>query len=372
MAWTLPEVVVTALATLSSMLISVAFISATTAAMQTMDAKNLGRRQRMEEIAQYLAFKKVPTHIVSKILDFYEYYDSVFQRAGEFSQLPFDLAMTLNVHLYKELLRKCPVFYNISTEAMLQLLSEMRMSVATPYHIVVHEGQPNHNLYFIHRGHVRVWKNFDDDQRRQQLVTLTIGDFFGEGTLLEHLEGRKGVATATVECASFVELLTLTRESLERVLVEHHHDAKVRRRCTAHPPAATAAAAVAAHPSHRPPPPHPTRAALRGAASRGRRCYTSPRRCATTPRRTTGGTRRPTCSRHRAPRRAAARRSRGTSRVASARGATRTRRAARPRAAAPKAATRRRRRAPAEGSCPSGRWCGVHRASRVPTHATRT
>ena len=70
--------------------------------------------------------------------------------------------------------------------------------MATPYHIVVHEGQPNHNLYFIHRGHVRVWKNFDDDTKRHQLVTLTIGDFFGEGTLLEHMEGRKGLATATV------------------------------------------------------------------------------------------------------------------------------------------------------------------------------
>ena len=213
-AWTLPEVVVTALATLSSMLISVAFISATTAAMQSMDAKTLGRRHRMEEMAQYLAFRRVgrlscrrlscrrltrrltrkrpephlatppltswprffssppcsvqvPARIVSRILDFYEYYNSSsFGRTGEFSQLPFDLAMTLNVHLYKELLRKCPVFYNISTEAMLQLLSEMRMSVATPYHIVVHEGQPNHNLYFIHRGHVRVWKNFDDDRTR--------------------------------------------------------------------------------------------------------------------------------------------------------------------------------------------------------------
>ena len=136
-AVTLPEVVVTALATLSGMLISAAFISAMTAAMQVMDAKNLGRRQRMEEMAQYLAFKKVPHTIVAKILDFYEYYDSVFQRAGEFATLPFDLAMNLNVHLYKELLRKCPVFYNISTAAMLQLLSEMRMSVATPYQIIV-------------------------------------------------------------------------------------------------------------------------------------------------------------------------------------------------------------------------------------------
>ena len=108
---------------------------------------------------------------------------------------------------------------------------------------------------------MRVWKDFDEDTSRRLLVTLTIGDFFGEGTLLEHLDGRKGLATATVECASFVELLTLTyghtqppfhlpvhpliltlthcsrpvrsslsssssirRESLVRVLEEHDHD----------------------------------------------------------------------------------------------------------------------------------------------------
>ena len=62
------------------------------------------------------------------------------------------------------------------------------------------------------------------DTARRMLVTLTIGDFFGEATVLEQLDGREGLATATVECASFVELLTLTRASLERVLKHHQHD----------------------------------------------------------------------------------------------------------------------------------------------------
>ena len=56
----------------------------------------------------------------------------------------------------------------------------------------------------------------------QLLVVLTDNDFFGENSLLD---GTSRTATATIECASFVELLTLSLKSLQRVLAENRHDA---------------------------------------------------------------------------------------------------------------------------------------------------
>ena len=150
-------------------------------------------------MSTYLSFKKVPPQLVVKIIEFYEYYDSVFQRAGEFRQLPFDLAMQLNIHMYKDLLRKCAIFARLSTPAVLQLLSEMRMSVAMPGHIVIQEGKVNSNLFFIHRGVVKVFKHFNQENQ-QLLVTLTDNDFFGERSVL--VAWKRGESSDMATCAS--------------------------------------------------------------------------------------------------------------------------------------------------------------------------
>ena len=63
------------------------------------------------------------------------------------------------------------------------------------------------SLYFISRGILRVWKDFEGKANtRQVLVSLEENDFFGEDSILSD-----GVAKATVECFSFCELLVLTK-----------------------------------------------------------------------------------------------------------------------------------------------------------------
>ena len=83
----------------------------------------------------------------------------------------------------------------------------MYVTVHMPSDIVVAEGQVDSSLYFISRGVVRVWKDFEGAANaRQLLVTLEENDFFGENSILGD-----GNAKATVECFSFCELLVLTK-----------------------------------------------------------------------------------------------------------------------------------------------------------------
>lgn len=131
--------------------------------------------------------------------------------------------MQLNIHVYKELLQNCAIFQKLHIQEILHLLSAMRMSVAQPSHIVIREGRPNSSLFFIHRGVVRVWKDFEGTRRL--LVTLTDNDFFGENSVLDEAH----IATATVECVSFVELLTLSHRALDAIVARRRDTAALLR-----------------------------------------------------------------------------------------------------------------------------------------------
>eukprot|EP00966_Prymnesium_polylepis_P036295 842222-Prymnesium_polylepis.1 len=221
-----------------------------------MDAKFSAGRQKVEAISKYLLFKKVPTKLTTKIVDYYEYVDAasplearstppcpspcpraattaepplctssshafcsryqnfVADQSVQLADLPHELSMELNIELYSSLIKNCPLFRLLDTSQVLHLLREMYVKVLMPSDIVVAEGQPSDALYFISRGLLRVWKDFENlTNARRLLVTLEENDFFGENAILGD-----GVANATIECFSFCEVLVLTRKSFQSVL----------------------------------------------------------------------------------------------------------------------------------------------------------
>ena len=90
--------------------------------------------------------------------------------------------------------------------------------IFVPSHVVVFEGSPSRNLFFIHRGVVNVWQNFDEPKRRQLLSVLTNNDFFGEAAVLASSDdATTHLASATCECASYCEMLILTQKMIRSV-----------------------------------------------------------------------------------------------------------------------------------------------------------
>jgi len=211
---TITQTFVTIVVVSIGLLINVLFISATTTALQNMDAKFSAGRQKVEAISKYLLFKKVPTKLTTKIVDYYEYQNFVADQSVQLADLPHELSMELNIELYSSLIKNCPLFRLLDTSQVLHLLREMYVKVLMPSDIVVAEGQPSDALYFISRGLLRVWKDFENlTNARRLLVTLEENDFFGENAILGD-----GVANATIECFSFCEVLVLTRKSFQSVL----------------------------------------------------------------------------------------------------------------------------------------------------------
>lgn len=80
--------------------------------------------------------------------------------------------------------------------------------------IIIHQGQPNHHLYIIKKGIVRVVL-VRDDGTRQKLTTLATGHIIGEIAFLMNES-----ASANAEAEGEVDLLALPREHFEAVLLE--------------------------------------------------------------------------------------------------------------------------------------------------------
>ena len=70
------------------------FISATTSALQSQDAKSAIGQQKLEKIFNYLMYKQVPAALCGKILEYFEYSltSSVsLSQMSEFKELPANI-----------------------------------------------------------------------------------------------------------------------------------------------------------------------------------------------------------------------------------------------------------------------------------------
>ena len=127
---TISETVVTTALMVLGLFINVFVISATTTALQNMDAKFMAGRQKVkgmlqsprllllhtcdwpyvlatllrptsaqvEMISKYLIYKKVPAKLSTKIISFYDYRVSIAEQSAQLGDLPHELAMQVCAH----------------------------------------------------------------------------------------------------------------------------------------------------------------------------------------------------------------------------------------------------------------------------------
>ena len=211
------QVGLTTLATLYGLFISVVIISSATAALHALDAKRELGRQRLEKLTAYLSLKSVPEALTGKIVEFFEFEMTSTRSIGrlsELEELPYSLRMQLDIELHKGLITMCPIFQQLPEQAILSLLRKLRPEVYPPATLLIQEGMRNSRLYFISEGVVEVWRAFDVVQQKRLLATLRKNNFFGEFSLMNG-----GRANATVATVSFCDLLILTSEDFDDVLL---------------------------------------------------------------------------------------------------------------------------------------------------------
>jgi CRP-like cAMP-binding protein len=99
--------------------------------------------------------------------------------------------------------------HQLSLSGFSDLLSEnMKNKYFPAGHVIYHEGERGHNMYFINSGRVEV-------STRDGFKTITEqGDFFGEGALLNKGSRRN----ATIRCLTPVHAIEISKEYFEKYL----------------------------------------------------------------------------------------------------------------------------------------------------------
>ena len=105
-----------------------------------------------------------------------------------------------------DLVARVPLFDALDSRSQKNIADILNPRLAIPGEIVVKSGDTGREMYFVSSGALRVEIN-------DTLVILGSGDFFGELALLRDVP-----RNADVVAEGFCDLLTLTRNDLQRLL----------------------------------------------------------------------------------------------------------------------------------------------------------
>ncbi len=169
------------------------------AAMQERHAKRLALLAEVEVLQQRAACGAIDSGTAERLLH---------EKALELSRLRGLAADQLKVSP-DELLRKVPLFADMSNDEFDVLARRMRERTCNAQETIIQQGESSDSLFMIARGVVRV--TVEDETGTHEIATLIAGDFFGEMALL-HRKPR----TASVITVSPCTVYELRRSEFEK------------------------------------------------------------------------------------------------------------------------------------------------------------
>nr|VZI33819.1 unnamed protein product [Spirometra erinaceieuropaei] len=112
---------------------------------------------------------------------------------------------------FEGLLEKVDILKSLSPYQRSQLADAFQTKTVGPSEIIIKEGEPGNELFFINKGSVQVYR--EDGDKMVDLAELKDGEYFGEVALI-----KKQPRAATVAAKTPVELAVLDADNFERIL----------------------------------------------------------------------------------------------------------------------------------------------------------
>lgn len=188
-----------------------------------LDIAKAQHREKMEKIATFMKYKRLPDQTRDRINDYYDYLWQTRRGYDEFSivaDFPKPLRSEVLTFLNREMIQKVPFFKGASQDFITEIVLHLRPVVYPPGSYVFKKGSVGHHMYFISHGTVEVVS--EDGQT--VYATLGAGNFFGEIALL-----LSQPRTASIRVGEYSDLYTLDKSTFEEVLQNHREfEAQIR------------------------------------------------------------------------------------------------------------------------------------------------
>ncbi|XP_054709775.1 cyclic nucleotide-gated cation channel alpha-3-like [Uloborus diversus] len=186
-----------------------------------MNAARAEFQSKMDNVKQYLEFRKVGQDLENRVIKWFEYLWINKQSLDESdvtSTLPDKLKAEIAIHVHLDTLKQVRIFQDCEPGLLVQLVLRLRLQVFSPGDYICRKGDVGKEMYIVKRGRLQVV----GDDGRTVFATLGDGSVFGELSLL-NISGVKtgNRRTANVRSVGYSDLFCLSKEDLWEVLEEY-------------------------------------------------------------------------------------------------------------------------------------------------------
>nr|XP_015910462.1 potassium/sodium hyperpolarization-activated cyclic nucleotide-gated channel 2-like [Parasteatoda tepidariorum] len=186
------------------------FLGHTTNLIQSLDSSRRQYREKLKQVEEYMAYRKLPRQLRHRITTYFEhrYQGKFFNEEEILGELSERLREDVINYNCRSLVASVPFFANADQNFVNDVVTKLRYEVFQPGDVIIKEGTLGTKMYFIQEGIVDIVMS-----NGEIATSLSDGSYFGEICLLTNAK-----RVASVRAETYCNLFSLSVEHFNAVL----------------------------------------------------------------------------------------------------------------------------------------------------------
>ncbi|XP_064474894.1 potassium/sodium hyperpolarization-activated cyclic nucleotide-gated channel 2-like [Ornithodoros turicata] len=186
------------------------FLGHTTNLIQSLDSSRRQYREKLKQVEEYMAYRKLPRDLRQRITDYFEhrYQGKFFDEEAILGELSERLREDVINYNCRSLVASVPFFANADPNFVNDVVTKLKYEVFQPGDVIIKEGTLGTKMYFIQEGIVDIVMS-----NGEVATSLSDGSYFGEICLLTNAR-----RVASVRAETYCNLFSLSVEHFNAVL----------------------------------------------------------------------------------------------------------------------------------------------------------
>ncbi|OQR71013.1 potassium/sodium hyperpolarization-activated cyclic nucleotide-gated channel 4-like, partial [Tropilaelaps mercedesae] len=189
------------------------FLGHTTNLIQSLDSSRRHYREKLKQVEEYMAYRKLPRDLRQRIADYFEhrYQGKFFNEDDILNELSERLHEDVVNYNCRSLVASVPFFANADPDFVSDVVTKLKYEVYQPGDLIIKEGTIGTKMYFIQEGIVDIVT-----AGGEVATSLSDGSYFGEICLLTNAR-----RVASVRAETYCNLFSLSVEHFNTVLDQY-------------------------------------------------------------------------------------------------------------------------------------------------------
>ncbi|CAL1262796.1 unnamed protein product [Larinioides sclopetarius] len=186
------------------------FLGHTTNLIQSLDSSRRQYREKLKQVEEYMAYRKLHRELRTRITDYFEhrYQGKFFDEEMILGELSERLREDVINYNCRSLVASVPFFANADPNFVNDVVTKLKYEVFQPGDVIIKEGTLGTKMYFIQEGIVDIVMG-----NGEVATSLSDGSYFGEICLLTNAR-----RVASVRAETYCNLFSLSVEHFNAVL----------------------------------------------------------------------------------------------------------------------------------------------------------